>query len=73
MANRNRYSPKGDAGDAQSAEEVLNSVMQELDALHENVKGQLNQDITRLQTEKNYLIDDIEDLREQYRSSSNCG
>lgn len=67
MANRNKYSPKGDAGDAQSAEEVLNSVMQELDALHENVKGQLNQDITRLQTEKNHLIDDIEDLREQYR------
>ncbi len=67
MANRNRYSPKGDAGDAQSAEEVLNSVMQELDALHENVKGQLNQDITRLQTEKNHLIEDIEGLREQYR------
>ncbi|WP_293128191.1 DMT family transporter [Microcoleus sp. bin38.metabat.b11b12b14.051] len=67
MANRNRYSPKGDAGDAQSAEEVLNSVMQELDALHENVKGQLNQDITRLQTEKNHLIEDIEGLRDQYR------
>ncbi|MCC3408347.1 MAG: EamA family transporter [Microcoleus sp. PH2017_10_PVI_O_A] len=67
MANRNRYSQKGDAGDAQSAEEVLNSVMQELDALHENVKGQLNQDITRLQTEKNHLIEDIEGLREQYR------
>jgi len=67
MANRNRYSPKGDAGDAQSAEEVLNSVMEELDALHENVKGQLNQDITRLQTEKNHLIDDIEGLRDQYR------
>ncbi|MCC3415600.1 MULTISPECIES: EamA family transporter [unclassified Microcoleus] len=67
MANRNRYSPKGDAGDAQSAEQVLNSVMQELDALHENVKGQLNQDITRLQTEKNHLIEDIEGLREQYR------
>jgi drug/metabolite transporter (DMT)-like permease len=41
--------------------------MQELDALHENVKGQLNQDITRLQTEKNHLIEDIEGLREQYR------
>ncbi|MEG3861823.1 EamA family transporter [Microcoleus sp. herbarium12] len=67
MANRNKYSPKGDAGDAQSAEEVLNSVMQELDALHENVKGQLNQDITRLQTEKNHLIEDIEGLRDQYR------
>lgn len=67
MAYRNKYSPKGDAGDAQSAEEVLNSVMEELDALHENVKGQLNQDITRLQSEKNHLIDDIEGLREQYR------
>jgi len=67
MAYRNRYSPKGDPEDAQSAEEVLNSVMDELDALHENVKGQLNQDITRLQSEKNHLIDDIEGLRDQYR------
>ncbi|MEG4575134.1 EamA family transporter [Microcoleus sp. N3A4] len=67
MAQRNVYSSKGEPEDAQSAEEVLHSVMQELDALHQNVKGQLNQDITRLQTEKNHLIDDIEDLREQYR------
>jgi drug/metabolite transporter (DMT)-like permease/uncharacterized protein YoxC len=67
MAQRNVYSSKGEPEDAQSAEEVLHSVMQELDALHENVKGQLNQDITRLQTEKNHLIEDIEGLREQYR------
>ena len=67
MAQRNVYSSKGEPEDAQSAEEVLHSVMQELDALHENVKGQLNQDITRLQTEKNHLIEDIESLREQYR------
>ncbi|MCW6050477.1 DMT family transporter [Microcoleus sp. A2-C5] len=67
MAQRNVYSSKDDPGDAQSAEEVLHSVMQELDALHENVKGQLNQDITRLQSEKNHLIDDIEGLRDQYR------
>ncbi|MEG4629133.1 DMT family transporter [Microcoleus sp. AR_TQ3_B6] len=67
MAQRNVYSSKGEPEDGQSAEEVLHSVMQELDALHENVKGQLNQDITRLQTEKNHLIEDIEDLREQYR------
>ncbi|MEG4805069.1 EamA family transporter [Microcoleus sp. ARI1-B5] len=67
MAQRNVYSSKDDPGDAQSAEEVLHSVIQELDALHQNVKGQLNQDITRLQSEKNHLIDDIEDLREQYR------
>ena len=59
MAQRNVYSSKGEPEDAQSAEEVLHSVMQELDALHENVKGQLNQDITRLQTEKNQLIEDI--------------
>jgi drug/metabolite transporter (DMT)-like permease len=67
MAQRNVYSSKDEPEDAQSAEEVLHSVMQELDALHENVKGQLNQDITRLQTEKNHLIEDIEGLREQYR------
>jgi drug/metabolite transporter (DMT)-like permease/uncharacterized protein (UPF0335 family) len=67
MTQRNVYSSKDDPGDAQSAAEVLHSVIQELDALHQNVKGQLNQDITRLESEKNHLIDDIEDLREQYR------
>ncbi len=67
MAQRNVYSSKDDPEDEQSAEEVLHSVIQELDALHQNVKGQLNQDITRLQSEKNHLIDDIEDLRDQYR------
>ncbi|NJK67698.1 MAG: DMT family transporter [Microcoleus sp. SU_5_3] len=67
MAQRNVYSSKDEPGDAQSAEEVLHSVIQELDALHQNVKGQLNQDITRLQSEKNHLIEDIEELRQQYR------
>lgn len=67
MAQRNVYSSQDDPGDAQSAEEVLHSVIQELDALHQNVKGQLNQDITRLQSEKNHLIEDIEELRQQYR------
>lgn len=67
MAQRNVYSSKDEPEDAQSAEEVLHAVIQELDALHQNVKGQLNQDITRLQSEKNHLIEDIEGLREQYR------
>lgn len=67
MAQRNVYSSKDDPEDTQSAEEVLHSVIQELDALHQNVKGQLNQDITRLQSEKNHLIEDIEGLRQQYR------
>lgn len=66
MVQENKYSA-GDPEDAKSAEQVLNSVIQELDALHENVKGQLNQDITRLQSEKNHLIQDIESLRQQYR------
>ncbi len=67
MVQDNKYSPKGDPEDPKSAEQVLSSVIQELDALHENVKGQLNQDITRLNTEKSHLIEDIEGLREQYR------
>jgi len=67
MAERNVYSSKDEPEDAQSAEEVLHAVIQELDAFHQNVKGQLNQDITRLQSEKNHLIEDIEGLREQYR------
>lgn len=67
MAERNVYSSKDEPEDAQSAEEVLHAVIQELDAFHQNVKDQLNQDITRLQSEKNHLIEDIEGLREQYR------
>ncbi|NJK77507.1 MAG: DMT family transporter [Microcoleus sp. SU_5_6] len=67
MAQRNVYSSKDDPGDARSAEEVLSSVIGELDSLHQNVKDHLNQDIVRLQTEKSRLIEDIEGLREQYR------
>ncbi|MCU0545610.1 MAG: DMT family transporter [Oscillatoriaceae cyanobacterium Prado104] len=67
MAQRNVYSSKDDPGDARTAEEVLSSVIEELDSLHQNVKDHLNQDIARLQTEKSRLIEDIEGLREQYR------
>ncbi|MGL5066194.1 MAG: DMT family transporter [Microcoleus sp.] len=67
MAQRNVYSSKDDPGDARSAEEVLSSVIEELDSLHQNVKDHLNQDIARLESEKSRLIDDIEGLREQYR------
>jgi drug/metabolite transporter (DMT)-like permease len=66
MAQRNVYSSTDEPGDARSAEEVLSSVIEELDSLHQNVKDHLNQDIVRLQTEKSRLIEDIEGLRAQY-------
>ena len=67
MAQGDRQPLTPGAGDATSAEEVLNSVIQELETLHQNVRGQLAEDITRLQTEKTSLIEDIDLLREQYR------
>jgi len=67
MAQRDQQPLTPGAGDATSAEEVLSSVIQELDTLHQNVRGQLAEDITRLQTEKTSLIEDIDLLREQYR------
>ncbi|MDF0552974.1 EamA family transporter [Kamptonema sp. UHCC 0994] len=67
MAQRDKQPLRPGAGDAKPAEEVLNSVIQELETLHENVRGQLAEDITRLQTEKTSLIEDIDRLREQYR------
>lgn len=67
MAQRDKQPLRPGAGDARPAEEVLNSVIQELETLHQNVRGQLAEDITRLQTEKTSLIEDIDRLREQYR------
>ncbi|CBN58718.1 MULTISPECIES: EamA family transporter [Kamptonema] len=67
MAQRDKQPLRPGAGDATSAEEVLNSVIQELETLHQNVRGQLAEDITRLQTEKTSLIEDIDRLRDQYR------
>ncbi|HLO49228.1 MAG TPA: hypothetical protein VK211_12495, partial [Kamptonema sp.] len=67
MAQGDRQPLTPGAGDATSAEEVLNSVIQELETLHQNVRGQLAEDITRLQTEKTSLIEEIDLLREQYR------
>ncbi|MDB9513079.1 EamA family transporter [Kamptonema animale CS-326] len=67
MAQRDKQPLRPGAGDARPAEEVLNSVIQELETLHQNVRGQLAEDITRLQTEKTSLIEDIDRLRDQYR------
>ncbi|MGE5655990.1 MAG: EamA family transporter [Actinomycetota bacterium] len=67
MAQRDRQPPKIGSGDSLPPEEFLNSLIQELETLHQNVRNQLAEDITRLQTEKTRLIDDIEKLREQYQ------
>lgn len=49
-----------------SAEEVLKSVIQDLDNFRQNVTNQLNQDVNRLKVEKEQLSEDVDRLRKQY-------
>lgn len=67
MAQRDRQSPQPKTEDAKTseAEEILNSVLEELESLHQSVKEQLSEDIHRLHTEKNQLIEEIDRLRVQ--------
>ncbi|NEQ42863.1 MAG: EamA family transporter [Leptolyngbya sp. SIOISBB] len=50
------------------AREALRKVSQDLRALQDELSGQLNQDITRLQGTKHRLLNDIEILEEEYQS-----
>lgn len=67
MAQRDKQPPKIGSGDSQPPEEFMNSLIQELETLHQSVRNQLAEDVTRLQTEKTRLIEDIDRLREQYQ------
>lgn len=67
MSPWDKNSPHPNPESSRSAEEVLNSVIQELEGLHESVRKQFAEDITRLQTEKSRLIEDIERLRSEYQ------
>ena len=49
-----------------SPEEVLKSVIQELDSFGQNVTNHLSQDLHRLTVEKQQLSEDIDRLRKQY-------
>lgn len=50
-----------------AAQDILRSVTQDLKTLQHDLAAQLTQDITRLQTTKQRLLDDIEILEEEYR------
>lgn len=48
-------------------EEVLNAVIQEVEAFHRNFRDRLSQDVLRLQQDKDRLIADIESLQRKHR------
>jgi drug/metabolite transporter (DMT)-like permease len=56
-------SPKPD--NSKSAEEVLNTVTQNLKALQQDLVAQLSRDVERLQSEKSRLVNEIDKLRDQ--------
>ena len=60
--------PSNPIEEGKAAREVLRSVTQNLRALQDDLSGQLNQDITRLQGTKHRLLNDIEILEEEYQS-----
>jgi drug/metabolite transporter (DMT)-like permease len=60
--------PSNPADEGQAARELLRSLSQDLRALKDDLSGQLNQDILRLQGTKHRLLNDIEILEEEYHS-----
>lgn len=54
--------------EGKAAREALRKVSQDLRALQDELSGQLNQDITRLQGTKHRLLNDIEILEAEYQS-----
>ncbi len=67
MSPWDKDTPQTESGSYRSAEDVLNAVIQDLEGLHESVRKQFAEDISRLQSEKNSLIEDIDKLRAQYQ------
>jgi drug/metabolite transporter (DMT)-like permease len=67
MSPWDKDTPHSESGSSRSAEDVLNAVIHELEGLHESVRKQFTEDISRLQSEKNSLIEDIDKLRVQYQ------
>ncbi len=67
MGTQDNQPPPFGSGETRPAEEILSSVMQELETFHRQMKEQMSQDIQRLQQDKVRLIDDIESLQTEYR------
>jgi drug/metabolite transporter (DMT)-like permease len=58
--------PKDGALTPKPSEQVLNSLIEDLENLRQNVTSQLSQDIEKLKTEKKQLTTTVEMLRQQY-------
>jgi len=59
--------PKDGALTPKPPEQVLNSLVEDLENLRQNVTSQLSQDIEKLKTEKKQLTTKVEMLRQQYQ------
>ncbi|TVU54050.1 MAG: hypothetical protein EA414_09060 [Arthrospira sp. PLM2.Bin9] len=62
------YQPQPSVNDdSRPPEEVLNAVIQEVEAFHRNFRDRLSQDVLRLQQDKDRLMADIENLQRQHQ------
>ena len=67
MGTQENQPPPLGSGETTSAEIVLNSVRQELETFHHQIKDRYLSDIQRLETDKVRLIEDIDSLQTEYR------
>ncbi|MGB3205628.1 MAG: DMT family transporter [Crinalium sp.] len=65
MGQLDNLPENSDAVDSQATEALLRTMTQELENLKQNLIVQLNQDVERLQAEKNRLIQEIDGLQSQ--------
>ncbi|OIP68139.1 MAG: hypothetical protein AUK43_17420 [Oscillatoriales cyanobacterium CG2_30_40_61] len=67
MGTQDNQPPPLGSGETRPAEIILNSVRQELETFHHQIKERYLSDIQRLETDKVRLIEDIESLQTEYR------
>ncbi len=66
MSKQDNQPPPLNLSKNQSADAVLNAVVQELDTLHRQVKQELSEDIQKLRRDKNKLMSEVEQLQSQH-------
>ncbi|MDY7023583.1 MAG: hypothetical protein SWJ54_19910, partial [Cyanobacteriota bacterium] len=68
MGIQDNQPPPTQSGQSRSSDAVLSSFLEQLETFHQQVKQELVVDVERLQKDKNHLIDNIEQLRQQYEN-----
>ena len=66
MGQLDKQADSSATANPQAVTELLRTMTQEIEALHQNLLGQLCQDVERLQREKAQLIEEIEKLQSQH-------